>query len=451
MTKPMDSIPTAPGALPLIGHLVPLLRDPLAFFTSLPSHGRLVRIRIGGFVAVVVCDQDLTRQVLREDQTFDKGGPFMDQFKEMIGDGLPVCPHSRHRRQRRLVQPVFHSGRLPGYAHVLAEQAAAVTRSWQDGQVLDVRAEMMALTARGTLATMFSDSLPSPLLRQTVGDLATVLTDLTWRALRPPSLGRLPTPGNRRFQQSLTRLRRTIDGIIADRRASGADHGDLLSALLSTRDVETDGWGLSDTEVTDQVVTFFVGGTETSATNLSWALHLLASHSDIRQRLYAEADRVLDGRPAVYADLPRLELARNVVTEALRLWPPVGMFTRTVTSDTRLDGHAIPADATVIYSPYLIHHRPDLYPHPDLFDPDRWRSARTPPRDAFIPFGGGARKCIGDKFAMIFATLVLATIAARWDLRPVPDGRVRPALGTILTPRGLRMRAIARTKVEVKA
>ncbi|XXX81532.1 cytochrome P450 [Sorangium sp. So ce134] len=428
---------------------MPLLRDSLGFLMSLPEHGDLVRVRLGPFPATLVCDPGLTRHVLRDDRTFDKGGPLFDRARELIGDGVASCPHSEHRRQRRLLQPAFHPSRLLGYAQAFTAKIAEVTGSWRDGQVLDVPAEMLSISARVIGETMFSETLPAPVLHQALDDLTSVNAGVYQRMLMPPPLDRLPTPGNRRYHEARARLRHTLGGIIADRRASGTDRGDLLSALLAARDPDHAGvrQALSDAEIYDQVVTFFLAGAETTATTLAWALHLVAQHPDIEERLHAEADAVLNGGAAAHEHLPKLELTSRIITETLRLYPPIWLLTRSAVVDTHLGGHPIPAGTTIAYSPYLIHHRPDLYPDPERFDPDRWDGTRRPPppRDAFIPFGGGARKCIGDQFGTIEATLALATLAARWHLRALPGQLVRPAVSASLRPHGLRMRASRRT------
>ncbi|WP_280465413.1 cytochrome P450 [Nocardia brasiliensis] len=441
-----NHIPSAPGAWPLIGHLVPLLRDPLAFLKSLPVHGDLVSVRVGRFTSVVVCDPGLTLQVLRDDETYDKGGPLIDRAREVAGEGLATCSHRRHRRQRRLVQPAFQPDRLGCYAQAMTEQAEAVTDSWHDGQILDVTAAMTTLTAQVILATLFSNSLPIDLLRPAVDDVATVVAATTRRMITPAPLDRLPTRGNRRYEQARARLRSTIDGIVAERRAGVDDQGDLLSALVAARDVESGGRALPDDEVADQVVTFFIAGTETAASVLSWGLQLLSGHPDIRRRVQCEVDSVLEGRPATYADLPRLELVNRIIKETLRLWPPVWMITRVVTRDTELGGYGIPAGTTVVYSPYLLHHRRDLYPNPDRFDPGRHDSGQCPP-GMFIPFGRGARKCVGDRFAMILAPLALASITARWTLIPVPGIKVRPSRRVLMAPHGLYMQVAARPQI----
>nr|WP_156055922.1 cytochrome P450 [Nocardia sp. NRRL WC-3656] len=444
-------IPQAPGGLPLLGHIVPLLRDPLALLTSLPSCGDLVQIRIGPGRVLVACSPELTGQVFKDDRTFDKGGQLIDRVRELLGDGLLTCSHDRHRRQRRLVQPAFRADRLSLYAQMMTAHAAAVTSRWRDHQVLNVPAEMAALTMTIAMETMFSQGLSSEAATRAAHDLTTITEEMYRRLITPPPLDRLPTPSNRRYRQACNRLRQIVEDIIAERRDDGADYGDLLSMLLDARDTADEGAssggaGLSDVDIRDQVITLFSAGWETTANTLTWALHLLACHPDIRDRVHQEVDTVLAGDPADLEHLPELKLTSRVVTETLRLYPPGWILTRTVTTNTRLGGYPVPAGTTVVLSPYLIHRRPDLFTEPERFDPDRWDQTSTPPaHNASLPFGGGARKCIGDQFALTEAVLALATITACWRLDSVPGQRVRPAAAVALHPSGLQMRATART------
>ncbi|MEU7580743.1 cytochrome P450 [Streptomyces sp. NPDC041068] len=450
MTSPR-SVPVAPKALPLVGHLIPMLRNPLEFINSLPAHGELVRIQVGPFTLVMICDPELTRQALVDDRVFDKGGPIFDRVREVVGDdGLASCPYSTHRRLRRLAQPAFHPARFPGYAKAMSTCIEDVTGSWHAGQILDVPTEMMTITSRITAATLFSGALPPGELGPVLDDVKTFFDGFYQRMFMVPPLDRLPTSGNRSHVRARTRLRAAFDQIIARRRAEGVDHDDLLSALLAAHDAGGDGHGMTDAEISDTVVTFFLAGTETTAALLAWALDLLARHPGIERRLHAEVDAVLDGGRATHADLPRLELTHRIITETLRLRPPGWIFTRTVTADTRLGGHLLPAGSSVVYSPYLIHHRQDLYDDPEAFDPDRWDPKRPqPPRHALLPFASGARKCIGDTFGMTEAVLALATITARWRLEHRPGHqRVRPALGLALRPRSLDMRAEPRGRAD---
>jgi cytochrome P450 len=447
------SIPTAPGALPLLGHALPLMRRPQTFLASLPTHGELVRIRLGPVPAVVACSPDLVRQVLLDDRTFDKGGPFYDGSRHIAPDNLIHCPHSRHRRLRRLVQPAFHHERFPGYAETMTTQISAMVDSWHDNEILDVLAEMFTLTMKVTLETMFSSALPAQRMRVVIEDITTLLAGVYRRTVMPSWMNKVPTSSNRRYNQALTRIRNTVEAITAERRESRTDHGDLLSALLAAHettveDVPGGGTTLNDSEVVDQLILFLIGGTETTAVALAWAFHVLASHPDIVDRLHTEVDSVLPDGIATFDHLPRLELTRRIITETLRLYPPAWINTRIVTTDVELDGHHLPANTTVLLSPYLIHHRRDLFDHPETFDPDRWDPQRPqPPRHAFIPFAGAARKCLGDTFALTEATLTLATVAARWDLCALPGQRVSAAAKATLRPEGIHLRATARTSV----
>jgi cytochrome P450 len=431
----------------VLGHTWALLRRPMSFLASVPRHGDLVQIRLGPLRAVMVCRPELVARVLADDRTFDKAGGLFDRDgRAALGDGLATCPHSRHRRQRRLIQPAFHRSRLPGYATTMAEQADAVCGGWRDGQVLDIPRQMKEITMRSLSATLFAGTLTSS-RSLSLADLDTIMAGIYRATVTPPWLARLPVPAHVRFRQVSARVHRTLRALIAERRREEVDRGDLLSALLAARDPEGTGAtrGLTDTEIGDQVVTFFVAGTETSAATVSWALHLLARHPAVRARVHAEVDAALAAGPLGSSSLDRLELTGRVIAETLRLYPLPWLCARSVTSDTVLGRHPLSAGTTVVYAPYVIHHQSGVYDRPDHFDPDRWDPARPqPPRHSYIPFGGGARKCIGDEFGTVQATLVLATVLAHWSLEHVPGPPVRPTLSIVPGPGNLRMRATRR-------
>ncbi|MEV2226341.1 cytochrome P450 [Nocardia vinacea] len=445
MTELSCEIPTAPGSRPMVGHLLPFLKQPFAFLAQLPEHGDLVKIRLGPKAAVVICDPGLTRKVLIDDRTFDKGGLFLEREREWLGESVATCTHSKHRHKRRLAQPAFHPKRIAGYAHTMTTQIASVVDGWHSGQVLDVCPEMFTITSRVFGATMFSSTLSPMALQEVVSDLTATFEGTFQRTLLPDAISRLPLPGTRRYNHANLRLRQTMNGIIADRRATGVDSGDLLSALLTVHYRDSDLPGTSDADVSDAVVTFFVAGTETTSSALAWVLYLLAQQPDIEEELHAEIDTVLSGRAPDHSDLEQLEVANRIVTETLRLYPPAWFFTRKVTAGVRLGQYDLPAGSTIAVSPYLIHRRPDLYEEPDRFDPDRWlpeRAASSP--GALLPFGGGARKCIGEAFGMTEVVLALVTIASRWRLQTIRGTRIRPPLSVSLLPGGLHLRLIDR-------
>lgn len=440
-------VPVAPGALPGLGHTLSLVRDPLGFVSRLPAQGDMVVMRLGSQRVVMVCDPQLTYQLLVEDRTFDKGGPLFDRVREVSGDNLVTCPHSQHRRLRRLCQPSFSSERLAGYGATMSAVAQSTAAGWREGHVLEIVREMTALVARATVQAMFATSLTAGELGRFLDDLSAMLDGLIARVILPGFFSRIPGTAGYRYDSANARLLQTVGGIIARRRADRADHGDLLYSLLSARDDEgTDGSrALSEAELADEVLAFLVAGTETTATTLAWALYLLAAHPDIEAAVHAEVDRVLAGTAPAYQHLDALENTRQVITETLRLYPPTWLITRTVTHDTVLGSTRLAAGTTLAYSPYLIHHRGDLYPDPSLFAPARWQGTR-PDRSAYIPFGAGARKCIGDRFSLTQAGLAMAAITARWHLTPVSNRPAQPAaLNATVSPRRLRMRLTARS------
>ena len=204
---------------------------------------------------------------------------------------------------------------------------------------------------------MLSSSLGDDAIAQIEEDITTLVKGIYVRMLLPDAITRLPIiPGNRRYSQAGRRTRRILTEVIAQRRAAGAGTGDdLLSNLLAARDVDGDGQGMSETELIDQVTTFHVAGSETTATTLAWALSLASRHPGVASALFEEARTAVAGTTATWEDLPRLTYTRNTFTEALRLYPPAWLLTRTTTNSIRLGDYAIPAGATLAYRP--LHHR----------------------------------------------------------------------------------------------
>ena len=426
----------ASGALPVFGHMWRMVRDPLGFLTSLPPHGDVVEVRIGSQPMHVVCHPELVRDLLARHDVFDKGGPMYERFRQVVGNGLGPCPHRDHRRQRRLVQPAFHRDRLRGYTGVMNHQVAEVTGRWHDGEVIDVGRAMHAIVARAVTATLFSADL-SDAVAAKVNRCIDVLMRSAYLGSSMPSW--LVDPLLDPFYVRKRAWLQTVLGEVVDqRRKDGLAREDLLSMLLDARDENDD--RLTDDEIFDQISTLLIAGTDTTAGALSWAWHLLGSHPDIEIRLHAEVQTVLAGRAlADWGDLPRLVTARKIILETLRLYPPIWLLTRVVNEDTRLGGITIPSGAAVAFSPYLLSRHDVFYPDPQRFDPDRWEDSITTARIPHMPFGWGARKCIGDVFSLTEATLALSSIAAGWRLHPLP-GTVRPVPRIVLTPRRLRMR-----------
>ncbi|MEO3973450.1 cytochrome P450 [Streptomyces sp. CAU 1734] len=415
--------------------------DHLKFLTGLCAHGDLVRVGAGPWQAYVICHPEPTLAVLMDDRTFERGGPLFDQLRTFLGNGLLTCGHGEHRTQRRQVQPGFRRDRMPLYAGVMTERIDAVLGTWRDGQRIDPREEMFAIAAGVAVSGLFGGALEERAITDLRRAMEIILSVGFRRMLTPSALaGKLPTRGNARYDRAQARVREIVYGVIREHRAESR-RGDLLSILLSAGEAE-DVPALTDAEVYDQVLSLMAASFETTAAVLAWSCHLLAAHPEAQRRLHAEARAVLGGEPAGHGHLPRLRQARNVLLEALRLYPPAWVLTRVTTRDASVGGYRVPRGATVVLSPYVLHRRADLFPRPGDFLPDRWSdpAASTRPQSGFLPFGSGARQCIGNDFALLEATLVLATVADRWRLtapagtpmvRPVRNMSLMPAAGSL--------------------
>ncbi|WP_078630495.1 cytochrome P450 [Streptomyces roseochromogenus] len=440
---------TAPGIFPLLGHGIAFYRRPLAFLNSLPAHGDLVEIRLGPQRAWMVCHPELTHEVLMDPHTFDKGGPLYDRLGKLMGDGLVTCRQPTHRDKRRLLQPGFRPSHVAAYTDLVIEEATSVLDTWPVGRTVPVTEAMMTLTTRVISRVLLSDALDDATTAEVRDCLTDVVRGLFVRTVVPiDALFRLPTPPNRRYRRALSRLHAIIDKAIAERRG-GAERDDVLGTLLAATRGDGDGAAITDQEVHDHLITLLLTGVEAPALCLADAFSLLARHPAAEHKLHAELDAVLPGgrRPGP-DDLPHLVQTRCVISETLRHSSPGWLFTRVATRETELAGCRLPAGATVLYSPYLLHHDPSSFPDPERFDPDRWLPGRptAAQRRALMPFSAGNRKCLGDEFAMVEATLALATLAGHRRLRHLPgyvDEIPRP--GITMGPRALVMACQARS------
>lgn len=461
----MRSIPRA-GGLPLLGSLPSFLHDPLALLRRSQRMGDICHLELGMMDAVALHHPDHIDHVLREHhRRYVKEGPFWDQVREIIGNGLPTSSGDEWRRHRRMMQPQFHRRRLEGLTTLVID-ALEESLHWDDvgssWQVLDVGARMPHLTMN-VVSTAILGASSSRGRAQAIARELNVVTEQSFRAMlmhRLPSW--LPLPGRGRFAQAMATMRREVLRLIEERRQRLHDHmdegDDLLGMLISATDDES-GEGMSDAQLLDETMSLLLAGYETTSTGLQWALHLLSEHPELLGRLREECDAVLRGRSPRVEDLRRLRYARWVMQEALRLYPPVWWLPRMAAQDDEIGGHAIAKGTIVAPVMYTVHRHPDFWSDPNGFDPERFDPVRAAGRHpmAWIPFGAGPRKCIGQELSLMEATLALAMITQRFELgasehvvRPKVDNTLRPADGVrlrirrrVATPRWITMVPIA--------
>lgn len=342
---------------------------------------------------------------------------------------------------------MFHHSRMGVYARAALDAAVLVSGTWRDGEVVELGRALNDMTMEILARTLFS-SLTTEAAAEIRRCLPALVAGVGRRAFIPVEfVHKLPLPVNRREAESLRRLYEVVDGIISDYRASDLDQDDLLSTLMLARDEQT-GEGMTSEQLHDEIRSMMVAGTETSATLLLWAFQVLGARPDIERRVHAELDEVLAYRPVEYADLPSLAYLGRVVQELLRMYPTGWILTRRATSPAVLGGHLIPEGADVFFSPYALHRDPAVFADPGRFDPDRWLPERAAavPRHAYLPFGAGVRKCIGESLAYAEITLILASLMGRWRMRSVTGRLPRPVAGSTLRPKESVMRVEERRR-----
>jgi cytochrome P450 len=387
---------------------------------------------------VFVNHPDLVEEVLvNQNRKFIKHYR-LRQTKRTLGRGLLTSEGVFWRGQRKLTQPAFHRERIAAYARLMVDYTERMLESWTDGQVRDVQADMMRLTLEIVAKTLFDAEIGGETAEASVAmeTLMRAFIARTGRLLTAPHW--VPTPLNLRVERAIRRLERILATVIAERRARGEDRGDLLSMLLHAQDEES-GRRMSDQQLRDEVMTLFMAGHETTANTLAWAWVLLSRHPDAEARLHAEIDHVVGDRPVTVADLARLKFGESVIHETLRVYPTVWVIGREAIEPVELGGYVIPAGTTVFMPQWVVHRDGRWFDDPESFHPERWEAGlmQRIHRYAYFPFGGGPRICIGNNFALMEATLILATIAWKYRLKlaadavitPLPTITLRPAYG----------------------
>jgi cytochrome P450 len=428
-----------PGPSPVKGPLIfyRLVRQPLRVLEDTARYGDVVRLpRLWHRIFFINHPDYIRDMFVTSAHKFEKS-PAIKTLKPVLGEGLLTSEGDFHLRQRRLAQPAFHRQRIVPYGAVMAEYAAARRARWKDGQQIDLHAEMMELTLAVVGKTLFDYDMTVD-SAQIAQSLATMLS--MFRFLTIPYawfVKPLPIPKLRGLQRARERVDAIVRRMIRERRAEGIDHGDLLSMLLAAQDTEGDGGSMTDEQLRDESITLILAGHETVSNVLSWTFYLLSQYPEEEARLHRELDSALGGRLPTAEDLPALPYTERVLAEAMRLYPPVYALGRWLLEDHAFGPYEIPKDSVVLSSQWVIHRDPRFYPEPLRFDTDRWtpEARASRPKFAYYPFGGGNRLCIGEGFAWMELTLILATLAQWWCMRLVPGYRAELRPQVTLRPR----------------
>jgi cytochrome P450 len=419
--------------------------DPLTFFLSTArAYGEVVSLSFGSRRAFLLNHPTHIKYVLQDHNRNYRKSTTVKVVSQVLGKGLATNEGDSWLQQRRLLQPAFHRQSLAQLGELIMREVTALAAHWQrlpPDEPLDMLAEMMRLTLRLVLKTMFGHDT-----RDKVDELGAAWTEVlqyfnaqSWSLVQLPD--NLPTPANRRFHHALALLNQEVQRMIALRRKDATPRADLLDLLLRAQDAGS-GLSMSDQQVRDEIMTIFLAGHETTATALSWTWYLLAQHPTVAQALRNELAAVLAGRAPTVVDLPQLPYTRMVIDEALRLYPPFWLIYRAPYALDIIGGYTLKPNDMVFISPYVMHRLPAWWEQPDVFDPTRFTEARNASRPPFVyfPFGGGPHQCIGNNLALMEAQLTLATLAQQFDAHLCADAKVTTDASVTLRPRGLRMR-----------
>lgn len=423
----MNSLPPGPTGKLITGVMREFNNDTLGFIERLHrDYGDVVRSRFLYLYAYFLYNPaDIETLLSTNAKSYRKAqslrSPF---FHRLVGNGLVTSEGDFWRRQRRLAQPAFHRQRISSYGDIMVQYALRAIAKWKDGEERDISREMTRLTLEIVVKTLFNSDVSNDadhvgaMLSQIVKPFASQAT-LKWIADN-----RLPTPGHYRYFNAVSQIDKIVYRIIAERRASGSDEGDLLSMLLQAQD--EDGSQMSDAQLRDEVMTLFLAGHETTALSLSWSWYLLATHPEAERQFHTELDEVLNGRAPEVSDLPKLKYTEMIAKEAMRLYPPAYAVGREAIEDTELGGFAVPRKTQLFAFQWVTHRDPRYFERPDEFVPERWASEaiQNLPKYAYFPFGGGPRQCIGNYFAMMEIVLLLAAIGQRFKFSVVEGHKV---------------------------
>jgi cytochrome P450 len=428
--------------LPLGRFLLKIVRNPLLGLPQSAYQERIVVFESSRRVMAWVSDPALIETVLlHQADRFPKTEMEKRVFEAFLGDGILTSQGASWRWQRRTAAPLFRPADLTGLVPAMSAAAEAQLMRWAAepaGTVQAVDRDMTETTFRVISATMFAgsaDAEADAILRDSDKALSTISWDIAAALMRLPTW--LWYPGKHGRRRAGARLRAAMAAILARRRADGLAGDDLLARLARAQDPETGG-PMSEEQLIDNLATFLAAGHETTAKALTWVLYLLARAPGWQKRVRDEVLAVAGWEPVTADHLDKLVVTRAVLEEAMRLYPPAPVMTRRTACAVELGGKALPAGAHVIIPIFAVHRHRRLWDDPDRFDPNRfWPERRAKiARTQFMPFGFGARTCIGASFAMMEGVAILATLVRgaelEWDGRHLPE----PMSRVTLRPRG---------------
>jgi cytochrome P450 len=444
---------------PLIGALPDIIRHPAEFCRKLmiEHDGALMRLNLGaGSVFLVTRPDHVEHIVIDRADNYWKGRIFQ-RIKFVFGEGLLLSEGERWKTQRRLQQPAFTPKRLRAQVPLMSSVISRRLTGWEHAAAqrtpMNVAFEMRRITMQVGAAAMFAHDISDALSDRIADAFEVFNVHVPVRFFTYFLPEWVPLPGGRRVKRAIADIVDIIEALISERRRAPGDRGDLLSMLIEAADREREGISQAEAHqlLVDHVMTTLFGGYESTATGLTWIWTLLSQHPEVAERIRAEVDQVVGSGELTSDDLERLTYTDMVINEALRLYPPFWGWFRTAYKDDVIDGVRIPAGASIILCPYATQRDPQIWPDPDVFNPERFRA---PPRHrfAYYPFQVGPRTCIGKLFALVEMKLVVALGARDYRLELPRGFPMASVVGATIRPKQVPWaRVIKREPEQVRA
>jgi len=440
----VDTRPAQPRVAPgprgsrFLGVLPELRGNPLQFAVkTAQTFGSVARLPLGTQSLFMVNHPDLVAHVLHENGPNYRKSRFYEKLVPFFGEGLITSNGTVWREQRQVCQPAFSGPNLRLMVKDMAALAGAMIDRWSEAEgPIEITGEFMRLNLAIALKTLFSATLHEEEVGRLQGALTTLLRVAEKRLWGMTSLAEhLPLPENFAFRRAVKVLDEIVYRIIRERRQRREPASDLFQLLLDARD--SAGKAFGDKWLRDQIASILTAGYETNACAFAWTSCLLSKHSDVERHLHREVAEVLGGRSPTFDDLSKLSYAKMVFHESMRLYPPIWTISREAIEADEIGGYHVPAGSAVMISPYAMHRDRRFWENPEGFDPDRFspERERDRPRYAYLPFGGGQRNCIGNRFALLEALVVLSMVLQRFRLDLVPGQRIDPEPMISLRPR----------------
>ena len=437
-----EAIPIAqlPPGSNASNHRQAMQQDMIGYVEQIATQGDLVRIPLlGPIYGYFLNDPDLIRVVLVTDAgRYHKPSNVKNAAKSMKIENIFTTDGEVWQALRKVMQPAFHTRRINNYAAVMADYSEEMVTHWQNGEQLDIPAEMMDLTLGITTRALFGADMRG---QEAAAAIVRFIELFYGRISALPVPGWLPTAANREMKRQLDIIEAWLSPMISERKAQEEPSDDVLSLLIEAQKVDTSAV-LTDHQVRTEVMNLFVAGYEVVAHTLAFTLYLVAQHPAVEEGILAELAAVLDGQPPNLETANRLPYLDQVIKESMRLLPVTTVLTRQTAMPVQLAGYTLPKNRLILFAPWALHRDARFFPDPLAFKPERFDpdQGQPIPRYAYLPFGGGPRICLGNAFAMLQMKINLATIWQHAHLDCAPGYEFKPTYAFNTRPKkGLPM------------